>query len=92
MDISFEDGRGTSSRAQVEGLDHRERAGLKSIIGSVQKKDIHIPWNRKKVSTLFKEHIMVKVIRLYLFPQDDIYLLMSMWSNIWGLQTNVKTP
>jgi len=39
MDISFEDGRGTSSRAKAEGLDHLERAGLKRITGSVQKKD-----------------------------------------------------
>jgi len=32
------------------------------------------------------------VIRLCLFPQDDIYLTMSMWANIWGLQTNGQTP
>jgi len=52
MDISFEDGCGTSSRAKAEGLDHRERAGLKRITGSVQKKDIHIPWNRGKARPL----------------------------------------
>ena len=52
MDISSEDGRRTSSLAKAEGLDHRERAGLKRITGSVQKKDIHTPWNWRKVHAL----------------------------------------
>jgi len=30
----------------------RERAGLKRITGSVQKKDIHIPWNWRRIYSL----------------------------------------
>jgi len=61
MDVSSEHRARDLSRVQAEGLDHRERAGLKSITGSVQKKDIHIPWNQREVHPLEEDMDYPKV-------------------------------